>query len=165
MPVLPNLALIAALSDNGIIGRDNALPWRMPADLAHFKRLTLDKPIIMGRKTWESLPGLLPQRRHIVVTRDAGYAADGAEVAHSPEQAIALAGSDGEIMLVGGAGLYAQMLPMVARMYLTYVHTVVQGDARFPDFDTGEWRETRRERHPADERNPYDYSFVDLERA
>jgi dihydrofolate reductase len=165
MPVVPNLALIAALSDNGVIGRDNALPWRMPADLAHFKRLTLGKPIIMGRKTWESLPGLLPQRRHIVVTRDSGYIAEGAELAHSPAQAIALAGEDAEIMLVGGAGLYAQMLPMVARMYLTYVHAHVQGDARFPEFDAGAWRETRRERHAADERNPHDYSFVDLERA
>jgi dihydrofolate reductase len=136
----------------------------MPADLAHFKRLTLDKPIIMGRKTWESLPGLLPRRRHIVVTRDSGYGADGADIVHSPEQAIALAGTDGEIMLVGGAGLYARMLPMVARMYLTYVHADVQGDAWFPAFDTREWRETRRERHPADERNPHDYSFVELAR-
>ncbi|MCB1774053.1 MAG: dihydrofolate reductase [Gammaproteobacteria bacterium] len=164
MPVVPNLALIAALSDNGVIGRDNALPWRMPADLAHFKRLTLDKPIIMGRKTWESLPGLLPRRRHIVVTRNPGYVADGAEIAHSPEQAIALAGQEGEIMLVGGAGLYARMLPMVARMYLTYIHTEVPGDAWFPAFDRREWRERGHERQPADDRNPYDYSFVELER-
>ena len=164
MPVVPNLALIAALSENGVIGRDNALPWRLPADLAHFKRLTLDKPIIMGRKTWESLPGLLPRRRHIVVTRDTGYVADGAEVVHSPEQAIDSAGADGEIMLVGGAALYAWMLPMVARMYLTHVHAYVPGDARFPEFDAREWRETRRERHAADKRNPHDYSFVQLQR-
>jgi dihydrofolate reductase len=118
----------------------------------------------MGRKTWESLPGLLPQRRHIVVTRDTGYVADGAEVVHSPLQAIHSAGADREIMLVGGAALYARMLPMVARMYLTYVHADVQGDARFPEFDIREWRETRRERHAADERNPYNYSFVELER-
>lgn len=159
-----NLSIIAAMSDNRAIGRDNQLPWRMPADLAHFKRLTMGKPIIMGRRTWESLPGLLPHRTHIVVTRDRDYLANGAEVVHSIDQAIELAGDVDEVMVVGGANLYAQTIPLATRMYLTYVHEFIDGDTSFPDYEEGEWREVSRERHAADERNPHAYSFVELER-
>ncbi|MDJ0739634.1 MAG: type 3 dihydrofolate reductase [Gammaproteobacteria bacterium] len=164
MKPLAKLSLIAAMSDNGVIGRDNRLPWRLPADLAHFKRLTIGKPIIMGRRTWESLPGLLPQRRHIVVTRDAGYRADGALVVHSLHEAIAAAGDVDEMLIVGGADLYAQTIPLATRMYLTYVHDRIAGDAHFPEFDADQWKEVARERHGADERNPHDYSFVELVR-
>lgn len=164
MPIVPNLSLIAALSENRVIGRDGDLPWRLPADLAHFKRLTLGKPIVMGRRTWESLPGLLPGRPHIVVTASPGYEAPGARVARSPQAALQMAGDVDEIMLVGGARLYAAMLPSVARMYLTEVHVEVEGDTCFPPFDPADWREVARERHDSDARNPHAYSFVTLER-
>ena len=164
MKPLPNLSIIAALADNGVIGRDNQLPWRMPADLAHFKRLTLGKPIIMGRRTWESLPGLLPHRTHIVVTRDRDYRAEGGFVVHSIGEAIAFAGDAEEMMVVGGATLYAQTLPLASRMYLTYVHQRIDGDTVFPEYERAEWCEVGRERHEADARNPFPYSFVTLQR-
>ena len=164
MKPLPNLSIIAALSDNRVIGRDNGLPWRLPADLAHFKRLTMGKPIIMGRRTWESLPGLLPHRTHVVVTRDRDYRARGGFVVHSIEEAIAFAGDADEMMVVGGATIYAQALPLASRMYLTLIHERVDGDVVFPDFEQADWRETSRERHEADARNPHAYSFVTLER-
>lgn len=164
MTPLPNVSIIAALSDNGVIGRDNKLPWRMPADLSHFKRLTMGKPIVMGRRTWESLPGLLPHRTHIIVTRDPDYQANGGFVVHSIEDALAFAGDADELMVVGGARLYQQMLPLASRMYLTYIHAQMEGDTAFPAFPPAEWREVSRDRHPADDRNPYAYSFVVLER-
>lgn len=153
------------MAENGVIGRDNQLPWRLPADLAHFKRLTMGKPIIMGRRTWESLPGLLPHRRHIVISRDPDYVAQGAEVTTSLDDALLLAGDADEMMVVGGANLYAQTLPMAARLYLTYVHDTFEGDTRFPEFDMCAWREISRERHEPDGRNPHAYSFVTMERA
>ena len=164
MKPLANLSLIAALSDNRVIGCDNALPWHLPADLAHFKRLTMGKPIVMGRRTWESLPGLLPHRTHLVVTRNPGYRVDGGTVVHSIEQAIEFAGDVNEVMVVGGAELYRQCLPLVSRMYLTFVHTQVDGDATFPDYPASEWCETARESHAADVRNAIPYTFVSLER-
>ena len=164
MRPLPNLSIIAALSDNRVIGRDNRLPWRMPADLAHFKRLTMGRPIVMGRRTWESLPGLLPHRTHVVVTRDRDYRAEGALVVHSVAEAMATAGDADQLFVVGGANLYAQTLPLATRMYLTYVHEVIDGDTRFPTFEEDEWVEVSRARHAADERNPHDYSFVELAR-
>lgn len=160
----PTISLIAALSDNQVIGHDNRLPWHLPADLQHFKSLTLDKPIIMGRRTWESLPGLLPRRRHILLTGDRYYRATGCILVHSIEQALEAAGDAPEVMVIGGQTLYEQMLPLADRLYLTRVHTVVPGDVFFPGFDTAEWREVAREDHPADARNPFDYSFITLER-
>jgi dihydrofolate reductase len=165
MQVVPNLSLIAAVADNRVIGRDGGLPWRLPADLAHFKQLTMGKPIVMGRLTWESLPGLLPGRRHIVVTATPGYAAPGARVATDPAEALRLAGEVDEIMLIGGARLYATLLPAVARMYLTRVHAEIAGDTHFPPYDAADWREVACERHAADAKNRYAYSFVTLERA
>lgn len=164
MKPLHNLSIIAALSDNGVIGRDNTLPWRLPADLAHFKRLTMGKPIIMGRRTWESLPGLLPHRTHVVVTGDAGFRAEGAEVVHSLDDALDFAADVDEFMVVGGANLYAQTIPLASRMYLTQVHARIEGDTRFPDYDAAQWREVSREAHTADERNQYPYSFVEYQR-
>jgi dihydrofolate reductase len=159
----PRIAIVAAVARNGVIGRGNALPWRLPDDLQHFKRLTLGHPIVMGRRTWESLPGILPGRRHIVVTRDLHYDAPGAEIAHSLDQAVAAAGGD-EVLVVGGAELYAQALPLAQRLYLTLVDADVEGDARFPPLDPGEWREVAREAYPADDRHAYPFSFVTLER-
>ncbi len=156
--------MIAALSENGVIGCDNRLPWRLPADLVNFKRLTLGKPILMGRRTWESLPGLLPRRSHVVITRDATYQAAGAQVVHSFEQGLALVGDADEIMVIGGAQIYALALPLAARMYLTYIHEHFVGDAYFPSFLPADWCERSRERYAPDDRNQYSYSFVTLER-
>ena len=152
------------MAENRVIGRENRLPWRLPADLQHFKALTLGKPIIMGRKTWESLPGLLPQRPHIVVTHDPQYRAEGCTVVNSIEAALEAAGDVPEVMIVGGAAFYEQMLSRANRLYLTLVHAQVEGDAFFPDYDETAWHEVSRERHGADEKNPYDYTFLTLER-
>ena len=157
----PVIALVAAMDEAGVIGRDNALPWHLPADLAHFKALTLDKPILMGRKTWESLPGRLPRRRHLVVSRAPGYHAEGCEVFGSLDAAIA-AVEEPELMIVGGAAIYAQSLPLADRLHLTLVRTRVAGDVRFPTWNPAEWREVARVERPADERNVFDMTFVDL---
>lgn len=160
----PLISLIVAMAKNGVIGRDNRLPWRLPADLAHFKRVTMGKPMVMGRKTWESLPGLLPGRRHIVVTRDRHYHAEGCTLVHSLEQALEVAGEVPEVMVVGGGTIYKELLPQADRLYLTQVDTEVVGDARFPEIDSSQWRELSRESHAADERNAFDYTFLELER-
>ncbi|MEA3302707.1 MAG: dihydrofolate reductase, partial [Pseudomonadota bacterium] len=135
MPKKPQISLIWAMARNRVIGRDNNLPWHLPADLQHFKRLTMGKPIVMGRKTWESLPGVLPNRRHIVVTRQSGYCADGAETAPGLQQAIELAGTVDEVMIVGGAALYKLALPIADQLYMTLVDADIEGDASFPEFD------------------------------
>jgi dihydrofolate reductase len=158
------LAIIAALSRNRVIGKDNQLPWRLPADLKHFKAATLGKPVIMGRKTFDSIGKPLPGRANIVVTRDTQFRADGIAVAHSLDDALAQAHAAPEIMLIGGAQLYAQALPRAQRLYLTLIDADFDGDAHFPDYDPTEWRETAREDHAPDENNPYRYSFLILER-
>ncbi len=160
----PKISLIAAMARNGVIGRDNRLPWRLPADLQHFKALTLGKPMVMGRRTWESLPGLLPGRRHIVVSRNPEYRADGADRVSSVDEAIRLLQASPEIMIVGGAQLYAEILPNADRLYLTRVEAEVTGDAKFPEVDWNQWRETARESRPADESNPYDCTFLTYDR-
>ncbi|WP_456404421.1 type 3 dihydrofolate reductase [Thiolapillus sp.] len=160
----PIISIIAAMARNRVIGKDNGLPWRLPADLQHFKQITMGKPMIMGRKTWESLPGLLPGRPHIVVTRNPDYNAEGATVVHSLEEGFAAAGDADEIMIVGGANLYAQALSHAQRMYLTQIDVEVDGDAWFPEYDLGKWRETASETHPANEKNPFDYLFITLEK-
>jgi dihydrofolate reductase len=160
----PIVTLIAAMAHDRIIGRDNRLPWHLPADLAHFKRATLDKPIVMGRRTWESLPGLLPRRRHIVISRDAALAPEGCDVVDSPDAALALAADAEEIMIVGGASIYRAFLPRADRMLLTLIDADIDGDARFPAWDAGQWQETAREHRPRDARNSYDLDFVRLQR-
>lgn len=160
--VRPGLFLIYARADNGVIGRDNGLPWRLPADLRRFKALTMHKPMVMGRKTFESLPGLLPGRRHIVLTRDAGWQAPGAEVAASVADALTLAGP-GEVAVVGGAQVYAQFLPLAERVELTEVHGDFPGDTAMPPLDGG-WVEQARAEHPADGGFPA-HAFVTLVRA
>ena len=159
----PRIAIVAARDRNGVIGRGNRLPWHLPDDLRHFKRLTLGRPIIMGRRTWESLPGPLPDRTHVVVTRDPTYRADGAVVVNSLDAALAAAGGD-EVLVVGGAELYALALPRATRLYLTLVDAEVEGDVFFPALDPREWREVAREPHAADARHAFPFAFVTLER-
>ncbi|QNA84918.1 dihydrofolate reductase [Sphingomonas sp. So64.6b] len=149
-----------ARGDNGVIGRDGMLPWRLPADLKRFKAQTMGKPMVMGRKTFESFPSPLPGRRHIVLTRDSAWSAPGAEVAHTPGQAIALAG-DGDIAVIGGAEVFALFLDRADRIELTEVHCAPEGDASVPRFDG--WHEIAREDHAAEGERPA-YSFVTLER-
>jgi dihydrofolate reductase len=160
----PTLCLVAALADNGVIGKDNCLPWHLPADLAHFKRLTLDQTIVMGRRTWESLPGPLPRRHHIVLSRDPTFRPAGCLVTDSLDAAIAAAGPVAKLLIVGGALLYAEALPRAGILYLTRVHAAVAGDARFPDWDPREWEEVSRVERPADERNQYALTFLELHR-
>lgn len=160
----PIISIIAAMAENRAIGMENRLPWRLPADLQHFKILTVGKPIIMGRKTWESLPGLLPDRPHIVVTGNPHYTAQGCVVTHSIEEALKAAEEVDEVMIVGGAAFYEQMLPKADRLYLTLVHTEVEGDAFFPEYDPARWREISRQHCLADEKNPFDYTFLSFER-
>ncbi|MES3099464.1 dihydrofolate reductase [Sphingomonas faeni] len=147
-----------ARATNGVIGRDGQLPWRLPADLKRFKALTMGKPMVMGRKTFESFPSPLPGRRHIVLTRG-DWTADGAEVSHSVEEALAMAGDD--VAVIGGEQIYAQFLPRADRIELTEVHAAPEGDATVPAFDG--WHEIAREDHPAENDRPA-YSFVTLTR-
>ncbi len=161
----PMTSLVAAVAENGVIGCDNRLPWHLSADLAHFKRLTLDKPIVMGRRTFESLPGLLPRRRHIVLSRDPKFRPAGAVAVGSLEEALVAAGDVPEVMIVGGAGVFARTLPGARRLYLTLVHARVEGDTHFPSWDPNDWREIERGGHAADARNDYAMTFLTYERA
>jgi len=160
------LSIIAAMDQNRVIGIDNKLPWRLPADLAHFKALTMGHHMIMGRKTYESLPGgkPLPGRTSVIVTRDAAFSAPGCVVVHSLSEAVAACEGDDEAFFIGGADMYRQSLDVAQRMYLTEVKTAVAGDAWFPEFDRTVWIEAARTRCLADEKNPYDYDFVVFER-
>ncbi len=161
------IVLIYARAANGAIGKDGDLPWRLPADLKHFKALTLGQnglglPMIMGRKTFESLPGLLPGRRHIVLTRDAGWAAQGAEVADTLEQALALAG-EGTVAIIGGSAVFEAFLPHADRVELTQIHADYEGDTFMPPLGP-EWHEVARENHPAEGGYPA-FSFLTYRKA
>ena len=164
--VEPTLSLIVAMAENYTIGRDNGLPWRLPNDLAYFKRVTMGHPIIMGRKTFESIGRPLPGRTNIVVSRQEHWSHEGVSVVSSLPAALCMAREKAiqaqlkEVMLIGGATLYEQALPMAARLYLTQVHASVEGDAYFPKLNFDEWREKKREDYHADQSNPFDYSFV-----
>jgi dihydrofolate reductase len=158
------LSLVVAMSENKVIGRDGDLPWRLPNDLKHFKQVTMGKPIIMGRKTWESLyVKPLPGRRNILVTRNAGYEAEGAETSDSLESALTLVAGESEVMVIGGAELFATALDTATRLHLTEVHAEIEGDTYFPDFDRSLWRETSREAHDVESDTPA-YSFLLLEK-
>jgi dihydrofolate reductase len=158
----PGIVLVVARAANGVIGRDGKLPWHIPEDLRHFKRVTTGTAMIMGRRTFESLPGLLPGRRHIVLTRDPAWSAAGAEIARSVDEALALA--DGErVSIIGGAEIFALFLPRATTVELTEVHVDAEGETLLPAFDTGHWREAGREEHRAEGSLPA-FSFVRLER-
>ena len=149
---------------NRVIGRDNRLPWRLPADLAYFKRVTLGRPVIMGRRTWESIGRPLPGRHNIVVSRNPDYRAPGATVVASLREAWQAAGDADEACVIGGTSLFAEALPQADRIHLTEVEAEVPGDTFFPEFDRQEWRETEIGRHAADARNAYPIRILRLER-
>lgn len=156
------IVLIYARAANGVIGKDGDLPWRLPADLKHFKALTLGKAMIMGRKTFDSLPGLLPGRRHIVLTRDAGWAAQGTETAANLEDALALAG-EGMVAIIGGSAVFEAFLPRADRVELTQIHAEYQGDTFMPPLGA-EWHEVARQDHPAEGDYPA-FSFLTYRKA
>ncbi len=158
------LSIVVAMARNRVIGRDNDLPWRLPEDLKRFKTLTMGKPMVMGRKTFESIGRPLPGRTTIVVSRQAGLQIPGCLVVDSIDAAIRAADGAREIMLVGGAQLYSEALPRVNCIYLTRIHADVEGDTRFPLLDPAEWRETLVGTHAADERHAYAFTYVNLER-
>lgn len=162
---MTKLALIAAVASNGTIGRDNALPWRLRDDLKRFKALTLGHPIVMGRKTWDSLGRALPGRRNIVVTRQRDLQLDGAEVVHSLDEALALCDTVERVFVIGGAQLYAEALPRADELCLTEVQAEVDGDAHFPDWRDAGFKVVRRDSHPADEAHDHPFDFVDYVRS
>ena len=160
----PQLALIAALARNRVIGRDNRLPWHLPADLRFFKQTTMGKPLLMGRRTWESIGRPLPGRRMIVLSRDLDYQAPGCTVARSLDEALDVAGAVPELMVIGGAALYQQTLPGAERLYLTRVEADLPGDAWFPEWNERDWRLVWEEVHPADGDHAWPYRFQRWER-
>lgn len=158
------LSIIVAHDETGLIGRDGDLPWRLPNDLKHFKALTLGHTVLMGRKTWQSLPRRpLPERQNRVLTRDAGFVAPEAAVFTDLAAALA-APAQGALFVIGGAELYRLCLPLATRLYVTLVHARTKGDTYFPDYRPGDYRETARVIHPADEKHAHAYSFLTLER-
>jgi dihydrofolate reductase len=159
------VSIIVAMTADRVIGRDNGLPWRLPADLRRFKRLTLGHHLVVGRKTWESIGRPLPGRTMVVITRRRDYRAEGATVAHSVDDALAVAraAGDDEIFVGGGAEIYRETLERADRLYLTLVHTTVDGDAFFPEHDLERWTEVGREERAADARNPLAVSFITYE--
>jgi dihydrofolate reductase len=164
IPSRPALVLVVARARNGVIGRDNGLPWHLPDDLRHFKSLTIGKPILMGRRTFESIGRPLPGRLNLVLTRDRAFHAAGITVVHDLDAALVAAGDVPELMVIGGADLYRQLLPHAMRIELTEVDGDVPGDTRLEAFPAAEWRELSRTTHAADARHAWPYSFVTLER-
>ncbi len=159
------LTSIAAVAQNGTIGHDNELIWHLPDDLKHFKKLTKGHTIIMGRKTWESIGAKpLPQRRHVIITRNFDYEAEGAEVVCTIDEALELAKTDDKVFIVGGGEIYKLAMPYINRMELTIVHHDFAGDTSFPEFDENQWEEVSAVRHEADERHAYPFTFVSLSR-
>jgi dihydrofolate reductase len=159
------VSLIWAMTDGRVIGIRNTLPWKLPADMKWFRQNTLGKPIVMGRKTFESFGAKpLSQRLNIIVSWDANYQAQDSVVVPSIDAALLAAKDADEVMIIGGASLYEQTLPLAQRLYMTIVHADVEGDAWFPEFDLGEWEEKQRVEHPADDKNPYACTFVVMER-
>ena len=157
-------SLVVAMDRNRVIGRDNALPWRLPADLAYFKRVTMGHPVVMGRRTYESIGKPLPGRLNIVVSRNPGFRAAGCTVVGSLDEAWRAAGNAPEVCVIGGTSLFAEALPVADRIHLTEVGAEVAGDTWFPEFDRAEWSEREVERHAADERHAYPFRIVVLER-
>jgi dihydrofolate reductase len=156
----PCVSLIVAMARNRVIGINNTLPWHLPADLKHFRTLTMGHHIVMGRKTWESIGKPLPGRTSVVVTRNPDYAAPGVIVVNSLQAAIAACGDDAEIFIIGGAELYRQAIALADRIYLTEIAADIRGDAYFPEFNPGEWNEASRESHSQTEPQPLEYHFV-----
>jgi dihydrofolate reductase len=159
------ISLIVAMAENRVIGRGNQMPWHLPADLRHFKSVTLGKPVIMGRRTYESIGRPLPSRRNVVITRNADWHAEGVECVHSLDAALALVNGTAEVMIIGGGQLYKEALPLAERLYLTHIElSVTDADTWFPDYSSSEWQVVSDEPHEPDEKNPYHYRFETLDR-
>lgn len=157
-------SIVVAMDQNQVIGSNNTLPWHLSSDLQHFKKITMGKPIVMGRKTHESIGRPLPGRENIILTRDENYQSEGCIVVNSIVSLDAFCQQHDELMITGGAEIYEMLLPKTQRIYLTEVKTTIDGDTYFPEFDLAHWEETEREDHRADEKNDFDYSFVVLDK-
>jgi len=160
----PTLSLIWAMDQNRLIGRDNALPWKLSADMAWFKKSTMGKPILMGRKTYESIGRPLPGRTNLILTRQKNLEVDGCTVVNTVEQALAAVADADEVMVMGGAEIYAQLFDQADRLYITEIDETFDGDAWFPEFDRDAWQELSRESFGPDEKNTYAYAFIIMER-
>ncbi len=158
------ISLIVAMANHRVIGRGNAMPWHMPADLRHFKAVTLGKPVVMGRRTFESIGRPLPGRRNLVISRNPEWQAAGVEVVSSLDAALALLADCAEVMIIGGGQLYAEALSRADRLYLTHIDLDVEGDTLFPDYTGYDWKQMELSCHPADEKNPCAYRFETLQR-
>src|SRR3989344_2366319 len=160
------ISMISAIAENRVIGNKNSLPWHLPADFKYFKAQTLNKPIVMGLKTFESIGSKpLPNRKNIILNNNPNYKIpENCFLARSIEEALEMTKNEDEVMICGGASVYRQFLPLVDRLYLTYIHQNFEGDTLFPEFNINEWKEISREDHEPDEKNKYSYSFVVLER-
>ncbi|NIV17210.1 MAG: hypothetical protein GWN47_02110 [Woeseiaceae bacterium] len=158
------VSMIVAASANNVIGEEGGLPWHLSEDLKRFKEITMGKPMIMGRATWESIGKALPGRRSIVLTRQADYEAEGAEVVNTPEAALELTGEADEVMIIGGGKVYEEFMPITERIYLTRVHAEIDGDTFFPELDEDEWRIVSSKPLPANDERPFSISFQTLER-
>ena len=156
---MPLISMVVAATENDVIGRDNGMPWHLPDDLKYFKARTMGKPMLMGRKTFESIGKPLPGRQNIVVTRDPNYKREGVDVVHGTDDAVRTAQGAPEIMVIGGAELFREFLPRAGRVHLTRVHGDVDGDIHWPALDSREWRLVEREEHAADERHAYAMTF------
>lgn len=164
MRINMKVSMIVAMAKDRVIGLDNKMPWHLPADLQFFKRETLGKPVIMGRKTYQSIGRPLPGRFNIVLTRDQNLSIEGVTCVQTVEQALELVKNEAEVMVIGGATIYQQFLPQTDRLYLTFIDLEVAGDTLFPDYQaTATWKEVSRESHLSDDKNPHDYQFVILE--
>ena len=160
----PLISLIVAMAQNGVIGRDNSMPWRLPEDLKRFRAFTLGKPILMGRKTFESIGRPLEGRTNFVLTRDRSWFAHGVIVVHSVEEALTQASTSDELVVIGGAEIYRLVLPFARRIYLTHVHADVPGDITFPEFDATQWADVEYSSQPADDEHAYPVTFGTRER-
>lgn len=159
------LSMIVAHANNRIIGKDNDMPWHLPADLAYFKKTTLGKPVVMGRKTYESIGRPLPGRQNIVISRDVSYCAEGVDVVSSVDEALLKAGKVDEIMVIGGGAIYHHCLPAAQRLYITHIDATIDGDTQFPAYDTEQdWQLISNEKLLADEKNSYDLNFCVYQR-
>ena len=158
------ISAIVAMSKNRVIGRQNQLPWHLPADLRHFKKITLGHPIVMGRNTFTSIGRALPGRRNIVISRNPRFEASGCEVFHSIDGALQAVSSADEVFIIGGAQLFQECLPKIERIYLTLIHADIAGDTFFPEIDYSRWREMAKENHTPDGENQYSYSFITLQK-
>jgi dihydrofolate reductase len=158
------ISLIAAMGKNRVIGKDNKLLWKLPKDMKRFRTLTSKKPIIMGRKTYESIGRPLPNRTNIIITRDKNYKVQGCVVVHTIDESLDSAKDSDEVMIIGGCQIYKEFLPKANKMYLTYVDGEFEADAYFPEFNEDEWKVILKENHKKDEYHNFDFTFVNLER-